>query len=144
MEETGVVTRVEGPKAFVLVKKQSACDACASGASCKISESGSEIEAFNSAGAAPGDTVKVSFKAFTYLKGTLLIYGIPALALVVGAVVGKEYLANYFRSMDPDILSAIAGFGFLIVSLVLVKLLIRKFENRKELVPVVEEIISKK
>jgi sigma-E factor negative regulatory protein RseC len=144
MEETGVVSRVDGPKAYVTVKRQSACDACAAGSACKVSESGAEIEAFNAVHAEVGDTVKISFKAFTYLKGTLLIYGIPALALVVGAVVGKEYLPGPFPSSDPDILSAFAGFGFMVASFIVVKLLVSKFEKKKELVPIVEEIISNK
>ena len=144
MEETGIVIRIEGPKAFVSVKRQSACDACAAGSACKVSESGQEIEAFNAVHAEVGDTVKISFKAFTYLKGTLLVYGVPALALVAGAVIGKDFLSAYFPSNDPDILSAIAGFSFMIASLLVVKLLIRKFEKKKELVPVVDEIISKR
>ena len=144
MEEIGVVSRVDGPKAYVAVKRQSACDACAAGSSCKVSESGAEIEAFNAVQAEVGDTVKISFKAFTYLKGTLLIYGIPALALVVGTVVGKEYLSGFFPSSDPDMLSALAGFGSMVASFLGVKLLISKFEKKKELVPVVEEIISKR
>ena len=144
MEETGVVKRVDGPKAFVTVRRQSACDACASGSACKVSESGAEIEAFNAVHAEVGDTVKIAFKAFTYLKGTLLIYGIPALALVVGTVVGKEYLSVFFPARDPDMLSALSGFGFMIASFLGVKLLISKFEKKKELVPVIEEIISKR
>lgn len=144
MEETGVVSRVDGVKAFVTVKRKSACDACAAGSVCKVSEGGSEIEAFNAVHAEAGDTVKISFKAFTYLKGTLLVYGIPALALVVGAVVGKEYLPALFPTSDPDILSAFAGFGFMGVSFAAVRLLISRFEKKKELVPVVEEIISKR
>jgi len=144
MEEIGVVKWAEGPRAVVTVKRQSACDACASGSVCKTTQSGMEIEAFNAVRAEAGDTVKISFKAFTYLKGTLLVYGVPALALVVGAVVGKEYLSSLFPSMDPDIVSAMAGFGFLIAALAVVKLLIRKFEKKKELVPVIEEIISRK
>jgi sigma-E factor negative regulatory protein RseC len=144
MEETGVVKRVDGPKAFVTVRRQSACDACASGSACKVSESGAEIEAFNAVHAEVGDTVKIAFKAFTYLKGTLLIYGIPALALVVGTVVGKDYLSIFFPESDPDMLSALSGFGFMIASFLVVKLLISKFEKKKELVPVIEEIISKR
>ena len=88
--------------------------------------------------------MKIAFKAFTYLKGTLLIYGIPALALVVGTVVGKEYLSVFFPSSDPDMLSALSGFGFMIASFLGVKLLISKFEKKKELVPVIEEVISKR
>jgi sigma-E factor negative regulatory protein RseC len=144
MEEIGVVKWAEGPKAVVMVKRQNACDACASGSSCKVTQSGAEIEAFNAVRAEAGDTVKISFKAFTYLKGTLLVYGVPALALVVGAIVGKESLSASFLSIDPDLVSAMAGFGFMIVSLIGVKLFIRQFEKKKELIPVIEEIISKR
>ncbi|HMK55400.1 MAG TPA: SoxR reducing system RseC family protein [Dissulfurispiraceae bacterium] len=144
MEETGVVSRIDGPKAFVSVKRQSACDACAAGSVCKVSGSGAEIEAFNAVHAEVGDTVKISFKAFTYLKGTLLIYGVPALALVAGAVLGKDFVSDFFPGSDPDMLSAISGFSLMIVSFLCVKILIRKFEKKKELVPVVEEIISKR
>ncbi|HTZ17943.1 MAG TPA: SoxR reducing system RseC family protein [Dissulfurispiraceae bacterium] len=144
MEEIGVVKWAEGPRAIVTVKRQTACDACASGSSCKTTQSGMEIEAFNAVRAEAGDTVKISFKAFTYLKGTLLVYGIPALSLVAGAIIGKEYLSASFPSIDPELVSAIASFGFMIASFISVKLLVRKFEKKKELVPVIEEIISRK
>jgi sigma-E factor negative regulatory protein RseC len=144
MEETGVVIEADGPKAIVMVKRQSSCDSCASGSSCKVTQSGTEIEAFNAVRAKVGDTVLISFKAFTYLKGTLLIYGIPAVSLVAGAIIGKEYLGIFFPSADPDLLSAMAGFGFMLMSFVGVKLFIKRFERKKELVPVIEGIISRK
>jgi sigma-E factor negative regulatory protein RseC len=143
MQEIGVVKEADGPKAIVMVKRQSACDACISGSSCKVTLSGNEIEAYNAVHAEAGDTVKISFKAFTYLKGTLLLYGIPALALVVGTIIGKEYLKELFPFIDVDLLSAMAGFCFMIVSFAGVKLCIKKLENKKELVPVIEEIMQK-
>ena len=143
MEEIGVVKEADGPNAIVIVKRQNACDACASGASCKVTRSGAEIEAYNAAHAEAGDTVKISFKAFTYLKGTLLSYGIPALALVVGVIIGKEYLEEFYPSVDADLLSAMTGFGFMIASWAGVKLFIKKLEKKKELVPIIEEIMQK-
>jgi sigma-E factor negative regulatory protein RseC len=143
MEEIGVVKEAHGPKAIVMVKRHSGCEACASGSSCKVTQSGAEIEAFNAVHAKAGDTVKISFKAFTYLKGTLLMYGVPALALVVGVIIGKEYLSEFFPAIDADLISAMAGFGFMIVSVTGMKLFVKKFEKKKELVPVIEEIMQK-
>ena len=54
MEEIGVVKWAEGPRAIVTVKRQTACDACASGSSCKTTQSGMEIEAFNAVRAEAG------------------------------------------------------------------------------------------
>jgi sigma-E factor negative regulatory protein RseC len=143
MEEIGIVKEADGPKAIVVVKRQSGCDACPAGSSCKVTQSGAEIEAYNAVHATAGDTVKISFKAFTYLKGTLLMYGMPALALVVGVIIGKEYLREFLPAVDADLISAMAGFGFMIVAVAGVKLFVRKFEKKKELVPVIEEIMQK-
>jgi sigma-E factor negative regulatory protein RseC len=142
VEETGVVKELRGTMAMVFVKRQSACDSCAAGASCNVTAHGVEIEAFNPVSAAVGDTVKIHFKAFTYLKGTLYIYGIPAIALIAGAVLGKQILAGYWPALDADLAAAIAGFGLMAVSVIAVKLAIRKLEGKRELVPVIEEIIS--
>jgi len=143
VQEIGIVKEADGPKAIVMVKRHSGCDACPAGLSCKVTQSGAEIEAFNAVQAKAGDTVKISFKAFTYLKGTLLMYGIPALALVAGVIVGKEYLREFFPAIDADLISAMAGFGFMIASVAGVKLFVKKVEKKKELVPVIEEIMQK-
>jgi sigma-E factor negative regulatory protein RseC len=143
MEEIGIVKEADGPKAIVVVKRQSGCDACPAGSSCKVTQSGAEIEAYNAVHAAAGDTVKISFRAFTYLKGTLLMYGMPALALVVGVIVGKEYLREFLPAIDADLISAMAGFGFMIVAVAGMKLFVRKFEKKRELIPVIEEIMQK-
>jgi sigma-E factor negative regulatory protein RseC len=142
MEEIGIVTKLEGPKAFVVVQKQSACDSCAAGGHCKAGEGGVAIEAVNDANAKAGDTVKVVFKTVTYLKGTLLLWGVPAVALVLGAVLGKEYLRGFFPAADPDLLSAAGGFGLLGISLVVVRLITQRIEHRKEYIPVIEQVIE--
>jgi sigma-E factor negative regulatory protein RseC len=144
MDATGVVKELRGSKALVIVKRESACDACASGSSCRGGVDGAELEAHNEAGAEPGDTVRISFRALTYLKGTMLVYGIPAVALVVGAVVGKEVLAGYWTSLEADLVSAITAFGFLGISVIFLRFLIKRFEKSKELEPVIEEIINRK
>ena len=49
--------------------------------------------------------MKVVFKSSNYLKGTMLVYGMPALMLIIGAVLGKEYLSRFFPAADPDFVS---------------------------------------
>jgi sigma-E factor negative regulatory protein RseC len=81
-------------------------------------------------------------KPYTYLKGSLLVYGLPALSLILGAVFGKEYMSSFLKNTDPDILSAIFGFGAFILSFVFVKLWSRRIEKKTEYKPVVEEILE--
>ena len=101
-----------------------------------------EIEALNKAGAVTGQKVKVMIHTYAYMKGTVVIYGIPALFLVLGAVFGKEVMPRFFPSMDTDVLSAIFGFSFLLISFILIKIWAGKQGSKAESTPVIEEILT--
>ena len=101
-----------------------------------------EIEAVNKAGAQVGQKVKVLVQASAYMKGSLVIYGIPALALVAGAVFGKEVMSGFFTGADPDVLSAVFGFAFLVLSFIGVKIWSNLRTGTSGSSPVVEEILD--
>ena len=141
IEEIGIVTSTEGTTAHVNVPKKSTCEGCTAG-TCITGEQSMEIVAFNKAGAQSGQKVKVLIQSSAYLKGTMVIYGVPALALVLGAVFGKEFMPELFTGTDPDILSAIFGFGFLALSFVGVKIWSNLKADKTESGPVIEEILG--
>lgn len=140
MDEIGTVKRLDGLLAIVNVEKKSACGSCKAG--CKVSETGAEIEALNKADAAVGQMVRVVMQPYLYLKGSILVYGLPAFALIAGAVIGKEYFSGFFKNLDPDIVSAISGFSAFILSFAVVKLLSSRMEKKTEYKPVIVEIIK--
>lgn len=140
MDEIGVVKEIKGAFAIVSVARKSACSDCKAG--CRLTESGAEIEAVNTIHAGVGQKVRVVMKPYTYLKGSLLVYGLPALALVLGAMVGKEFLSGLFKNTDPDILSAISGFGAFILSFLVIKGWSARIEKKIEYKPVAEEILE--
>jgi sigma-E factor negative regulatory protein RseC len=140
MNEIGVVKSVDGVTAVVSVERRSACEQCAAG--CKLTDSEADIEAINRVEAKIGQKVRVEFKPYSYLKGSIVVYGLPAIALVVGAVVGKEFFSGFFPASDPDIVSALFGFGAFIVSFLIVKLWSTRLETRIEHKPVIAEIIE--
>lgn len=141
MEEIGVVKSIEGPLAKVAVAKKGICDKCTQG-TCHLTDEGAEIDALNNVRAVVGQRVRVVLKPYSYLKGTLIVYGIPAAALVIGAVLGKEVFARYLISIKPDTVSAIFAFGAFALSLVIVKLWSRIAEKKVEYRPVIEEILK--
>lgn len=100
-----------------------------------------EIEAVNRAGAAEGQRVRVAIKSSAYMKGSMVVYGLPAIGLVVGAVLGKEVVSGFFKGVDPDILSAAAGFAVFGITLLIVKLWSNSTGNKVESKPVIEEIL---
>ena len=146
MEEIGIVTEIKGPKALVTVKKQGGgCESCPGNSLCTTAGVGEAfVEAVNQVDAHVGDTVRVSFKAYTYLKGTALLYGIPSLMLIIGAVMGKEYAIRHMGGVDPDLASAACGFGLFAVSFFVLRLWSKRYESKKEYMPVIEEIITSK
>ena len=140
MNEIGTVKHIHGITAIVTVERKSACEQCAAG--CKLGDSGADIEAVNRVEAKVGQKVRVEIRPYSYLKGSVIVYGLPALALVAGAVVGKELLSGFFPARDPDIVSALAGFGAFAVSFLIVKLWSMRIEKKPEYKPVIEEIIE--
>ena len=141
MEETGVVSRIEGVNAYVSVVRKGACEHCTAG-TCDISGETVSIEAINEAGARVGQKVRVQMKALAYIKGSLLFYGIPAFSLIVGAVLGREVIAVRFPGVDPDGVSAITAFALMALSFVAVKVMTRKAEKSVRYQPVVDEILD--
>ena len=141
VEEVGFVRSIDGSLATVAIEKKSACEGC-SLKICKPDEQYMEIEALNAVHAAVGQKVKVAMKSYSYLKSSATVYGIPALFLVIGAVAGKEIFSKLFVNSDPDIISALSGFGMLAISFLCIKLWSLKAGSKKALKPVIEEILE--
>jgi sigma-E factor negative regulatory protein RseC len=141
MEEVGIIMSIDGLTAKVTVPRKSACEGCTAG-TCKPGEQSMVIEALNPIKAGVGQTVRVVMKPYSYLKGAIIVYGIPAIALVIGAILGKEIFSIYFTGVDPDVVSAFFGFGTFIFFFILIKLWSIKFEKKQDLKPIIEEIIE--
>jgi sigma-E factor negative regulatory protein RseC len=141
IQEVGIVTKVEGVNARVAVEKKGACEGCTAG-TCEMKGESMEIEALNIAHAKEGQTVRVSMKAQTYLRGTMIVYGLPLVLFIAGAIVGKNVGEAYFRNTDSDIIAAVCGFGALILSLLGVRAWAKKTERKTEYKPVIEEIVQ--
>jgi sigma-E factor negative regulatory protein RseC len=142
IEEIGIITKTEGVTAKVAIQKKGTCEGCSVKGVCETQGEGAEIEALNPINAKVGQTVKVSIKPQVYLKGTMLVYGIPLIALIAGAIFGKNIGEEYFKGTSSDLVAAVAGFGALILSFLFIKIWTRSFETKTEYKPVIEEIIK--
>ncbi|MEJ2314402.1 MAG: SoxR reducing system RseC family protein [Nitrospirota bacterium] len=140
MEEVGSVKSIQGPLATVVVAKKSACEHCTAG-TCTIKGGGAEIEALNEAGAKVGQRVRVELQAYSYVKGSIMIYGLPAVALIAGAIAGKELVGARW-GLDSDLVSAIFAFGAFALSFIVVKLWSKGAEKSTGYRPVVKEILE--
>ncbi|MBI4844260.1 MAG: SoxR reducing system RseC family protein [Nitrospirae bacterium] len=142
IEETGVVISTDGIIAKVLVQKRGACEGCSATGTCSVTEEGMEIEALNPHQAKAGQKVRVSIKPMTYLKGTMLVYGLPLLALISGAVIGKNIAEKLLLPFNSDLAAAVAGFTAFGIAFLFVRVFSKNLESKAEYKPVIEEIIS--
>ena len=145
MEEIGVVTKTIGRLAMVSIDKpKSACEKCTMG-TCQLSKDSKdkqELEALNLAGAREGQRVKVVLKPMSYMKGSLIVYGLPVLALILGAIVGKQLALSSIKGHDPNSISAIFAFGAFALSFVFIKIWSSRAEKKLEYKPIIEEILN--
>jgi len=143
IEETGVVTTIDGNVAKVLVQGKSECEKCAVVSMCEPAGRGREIEALNPLHAKVGQTVKVCIKPGVYLKGSMIVYGLPLIALIGGAIFGKNIGEIYFKKINSDAVAAIFGFALLIITFIIVKFWSKKAETKAEYKPIIEEILNR-
>ena len=108
--EEGVVIRTHGRTAWVKTVRSEACEACASRGSCTAMGGGNEmeVEVTNPVGAGIGDRVLLHFDTSSLLKATFMLYVLPILAMLVGAVFGSE--AAVVLGWNASAASATCGF----------------------------------
>jgi sigma-E factor negative regulatory protein RseC len=142
MQEIGIVKSIEGSTARVMISREgSPCENCTQD-TCTIPEKGIETEAINIAGAKVGQKVKVAMTSYTYYKGALLIYVLPVVALIGGAILGNIYLPAHVNVNDTDLLAVLGGFSAFIVSLLVVKIIISKINKKTAYQSVIESIME--
>jgi sigma-E factor negative regulatory protein RseC len=141
--EEGIVTKSEGPVAWIKTQKSAACKSCASRGSCNTMGSGNdmEVEAINTAGAQAGDRVALRFETGPLLKATFLLYVFPVICLLIGSVIGNQ-LAPSFNS-DPSAVSAVFGFLGLFLSVYIVRAKGNQLALKKEYKPEITRIIKR-
>jgi sigma-E factor negative regulatory protein RseC len=124
IEEVGIVVELKGKHtAVVMCRKSSLCEHCASSGTCAIGEDSSSrlVEVQNMLGAGIGDEVCISTTTRSFLQSSFLLYIVPLIALLIGAIAGKLVGEHVPTGLDPNLLSAIFGVFFMIGSFLLLR-----------------------
>ncbi len=142
IEEEGIVIQTFDDKAKVRTIRSSACEGCASASFCHP-EKGTEMimEVVNNIHAKVGERVKIGLKPGVYLKASFLVYMVPIIAFIIGAIIGKELAASFLHTNDPDLWAIIGGAVLLIPTFIAMRLYNRKIEKDKSYQPVILEVM---
>ena len=145
LEEEGKVVRLEEGYAIIHTERGSSCDACSAKSSCHtMSDPGGktmEMRAINSAGAEVGDKVRVAIDSIVLLRSSFLVYVMPLIVMITGGVLGDSYARNYMPGSDADLVAGATGITCLVISFLLLRLLNKALEGRKEYQPQVIRIL---
>lgn len=125
IEEVGSVVELKGKNvAVVLCQKSSFCKSCAAEGMCHVGEDNSAklVEVHNHLAATVGDRVKVVTSTKSFLQSSFLLYIVPLIFLVTGAVFG-QFLAEFLdNGLDSNVMSAIMGTSFMAASFLIIRI----------------------
>ncbi|MCK5058708.1 MAG: SoxR reducing system RseC family protein [Candidatus Aminicenantes bacterium] len=142
--EEGTITKIAGDKAWVLVRRSSACDGCKSGGVCSsLGGSGDmEAEAINTADSKVGDRVRLKLSSKSIWKISFMFYIIPVIFLALGAIVGMEIGKRSFPGFDPEMMSLAIALLACAVGFLIVWVYSRIVGEKREYVPEVIRILK--
>lgn len=111
IEESGRVTRLEGPFAVVAIARSSACEGCAAQGACTVlGKTGlRELRAVNRIDARPGDLVVVQVPASAALKAAAWVYLVPTLLMLATALGVHHWVRRYLEADRADLVAALAS-----------------------------------
>lgn len=142
LTEQGIIEKTDARSAWVRVERSSACASCSSRSECKVEfGKGIVVQVENSAGCRTGDRVRLSMGSGSFLKSTLVAYIFPVLALVAGALVGRELVA--LENVSGDVISVVAGFGTMAMYFVILRFADRKASRNPLSSPHITAIIER-
>ena len=124
IEEFGTIVELKGKHvAVVLCAKSSFCTHCAAMGTCQIGSDNRSmlVEASNPLGAQVGDHVKLVTSSKSFLQSSFILYIVPLIALVAGALLGFGIGERLPNGPDPNLLSAIIGVAFLVGAFLVIR-----------------------
>ena len=143
-QETAIVTGIsQDGRAVVKVRRAEACQACSAKSACTALGGKTQdmvLVVDNTLGAKPGDSVVLTLSEANFIKASAVLYLVPALGLIGGALGGSSYAADLGLASDPaSILGSLAG---LVLGLVVTKLLSGRMSKNPKYIPRLTSIIS--
>ena len=139
--EEGIVKKITGNTASVLVQRSEMCCGCASQNACNTLGGGKDMlaDAINDIDAKEGDRVILNINSGSALKLTFIVYMLPVIMLVVGAMTGIKLGKD--MSFDPELLAVLLGLGAFILSFLGIIIFGRRQKNNRDYMPVLVKVV---
>jgi len=142
-QKTGRVTTInQDGWAMVVTEKGDACSNCESAQFCHSLADCSRMEprVLNPANAQVGDNVTVSLSSSSVFKSALILYILPILSLLIGAISGSEF--HQYFGMDETGAAIVFGLVGLVLGFTIAGLISKHQTAASKLTPVITGIIQ--
>lgn len=123
IEETATIVQCEGEFAWVETSRKSACEACSVSKGCGTSvltsvvgNKPTRLRVVNETNAVEGDEVTIGIHESAMLRGAMLVYMAPIVALFCFALLG-EVLAKQLLIEAVELVVIVSGLAGLLLSL---------------------------
>ena len=141
-QKKGRVSSISGDGwATVVTEKGDACNNCGSSQFCHslVDCSRMETRVINQAGAGVGDLVSINLSSMGVLKSALILYILPTISLLFGAVAGAEL--RILLGISETAAAILFGFAGLILGFAIAKFISKRQEGGNKLTPIIIRII---
>ena len=143
LEETAQVVRIKGNEVWVETQRRSSCSSCSAEKGCGTATLskvlGNRRNVVRVLSAMPlrvGDLVVIGIREQALVRGSLAVYAVPILLLLLGGLIG-ELGAEQFIWENAEFASVTLGISGLIAALVWLKRFTRRIRNDPNFQPVV-------
>ena len=148
IEEKATVIAVEDDRVLLQTQRRSACQSCSVKQGCGTSvlatvvgQRYSQVSVANTLGANVGDEIMMGINDNALVKGSLLIYALPLIFLLVGALLGEFFAHAY--NLNAELASIIAGAAGFVLSMFVIRFSVTRTKIQNEMQPHMLRIISK-
>lgn len=141
-EAEGIVKEVKDRRALVLIDRQAMCGQCSAKGFCNMLGGGKEVmsDTINTIGAEVGDTVTIGLPFGAVTKASMVVYTIPLMGLIGGAIIG--YLLGGLYGFDVNVSTLICSFVCLGASMVAVKFASISLSKKPSFQPEIIKIVN--
>jgi sigma-E factor negative regulatory protein RseC len=143
IEETAQVVRIDGAQVWVETRRRSTCSGCAAEKGCGtavlskvLGQRRTQIRVLSDMSLAVGDQVVIGIEARSLVRGSLAVYAVPLLLLLLGAVLGKLGAGSGLWA-NAEAASLVLGLGGLAAGLLWLKYFTRHIQDDRNYQPVV-------
>ena len=143
LEETAQVVRIKGDEVWVETQRRSSCDSCSAEKGCGtatlskvLGNRRNVVRVLSAIPLGVGDQVVIGIREQALVRGSLAVYVIPILLLLLGGLIG-ELGAKQLIWQNAEFASVTLGISGLIAGLVWLKRFTRRIQNDPNFQPVV-------